>query len=75
MKKLMKNKCSDCYKRKTPRLNLFKKENAPLFYVVECGLCPSPDYESDCPYFEKKEYPKRIIKFIKKKLDKENKIC
>lgn len=57
-------KCRDCYKRKTLRLNLLKKEKAPRVYFIECGLCPSPDYESDCPYFEKKKYLKRIIRHL-----------
>jgi len=59
-------KCKNCWRRKTLRLNLLKKENAPRVYFVECGLCPSPDYESDCPYYE--DIKKHIWNYLTKKL-------
>ena len=45
---------------------MLKKENAPRVYFVECGLCPSPDYESDCPYYE--DIKKHIWNYLTKKL-------
>lgn len=59
--------CKNCYKRKTLRFNLLKRENAPRIYHIECGLCPDKDYESDCVYFEEKGL-KRIFKTIKNRI-------